>query len=62
MIAEHPILSAALPAAAPFLWLELGELSSEDVIAEGFPVVDGAAFGTPGYARLPFGGFAKHRG
>ena len=62
MIAEHPILNAALPAATPFLWLELGELSSEDVIAEGFPVVDGAAFGTPGYARLPFGGFAKHRG
>jgi aminotransferase len=61
-IAEHPRLSAALPAAGPFLWLELGELSSEDVIAEGLPVVDGAAFGTPGYARLPFGGFAQHRG
>ena len=62
MIVEHPILSARLPAATPFLWLELGELSSEDVIAEGLPVVDGAAFGTPGYARLPFGGFAKHCG
>jgi aspartate/methionine/tyrosine aminotransferase len=62
MIAEHPILSAALPAATPFLWLKLGGLSSEDVIAEGLPVVDGAAFGTPGYARLPFGGFAKQRG
>ena len=61
-IAEHPTLSAALPAAGPFLWLELGGLSSDDVIAEGLPVVDGAAFGTPGYARLPFGGFAKHRG
>jgi aspartate/methionine/tyrosine aminotransferase len=61
-IVEHPILSAGLPAAGPFLWLELGELSSEEVIAEGFPVVDGAAFGTPGYARLPFGGFAKQRG
>ncbi len=34
----------------------------EDLIAEGFPVVDGAAFGTPGYARLPFGGFAQHHG
>ena len=57
-IAEHPTLSAALPPAGPFLWLELGELSSEDVLGEGFPVVDGAAFGAPGYARLPFGGFA----
>jgi aminotransferase len=57
-IAEHPILSAALPVAGPFLWLELGGLLSEDVLDEGFPVVDGAAFGTPGYARLPFGGFA----
>jgi aspartate/methionine/tyrosine aminotransferase len=62
MIVEHPILSARLPAATPFLWLELGELSSEDVIAEGLPVVDGVAFGTPGYARLPFGGFAEQRG
>jgi aminotransferase len=61
-IAEHPRLSAALPAAGPFLWLDLGGLSSYDVIAEGLPVVDGAAFGTPGYARLPFGGFAEHRG
>jgi aminotransferase len=61
-IAEHPRLSAALPAAGPFLWLDLGGLSSDDVIAEGLPVVDGAAFGTPGYARLPFGGFAQHRG
>jgi aspartate/methionine/tyrosine aminotransferase len=61
-IAEHSTLSAALPPAGPFLWLELGGLSSADVIAEGFPVVDGAAFGTPGYARLPFGGFAEHRG
>jgi aspartate/methionine/tyrosine aminotransferase len=62
MIVEHPVLSARLPAATPFLWLELGELSAEDVIAEGLPVVDGAAFGNPGYARLPFGGFAKQRG
>jgi aspartate/methionine/tyrosine aminotransferase len=61
-VAEHPILSAALPAAGPFLWLDLGGLSSDDVIAEGLPVVDGAAFGTPGYARLPFGGFADQRG
>jgi aspartate/methionine/tyrosine aminotransferase len=62
LIAAHPILSAPLPAATPFLWLELGGISSEDVIAEGLPVLDGAAFGTPGHARLPFGGFARHHG
>ncbi len=62
MIAEHPTLSAPLPAATPFLWLELGGRSSDDVIAEGLPVLDGAAFGTPGYARLPFGGFAERHG
>jgi len=62
MIAEHPVLSAPIPAATPFLWLDLGELSSEDVIGQGFPVVDGAAFGTPGFARLPFGGFARSSG
>jgi aspartate/methionine/tyrosine aminotransferase len=61
-IAAHPTLSAPLPAATPFLWLDLGGLSSEDVIAEGLPVLDGAAFGAPGRARLPFGGFAEHRG
>jgi len=62
MIVEHPILSAPLPAATPFLWLTLGELSSDDLLDAGLPVVDGAAFGTPGYARLPFGGFAEQRG
>lgn len=61
-ISEHPIVTAELPAAGPFLWLALAGLSSQDLIDEGFPVVDGAAFGTPGHARLPFGGFAKHRG
>ena len=61
-IAEHPVVGAELPAAGPFLWLALGGLSSQDLIDEGFPVVDGAAFGTPGYARLPFGGFANQRG
>jgi aminotransferase len=62
MIADHPVLSAPLPAATPFLWVDLGELSSDDLIEQGLPVVDGSAFGTPGYARLPFGGFAKHHG
>ena len=55
-------MSAELPPAGPFLWLALGGLSSQDLIDEGFPVVDGAAFGTPGYARLPFGGFATQHG
>jgi aspartate/methionine/tyrosine aminotransferase len=58
----HASVSAELPAAGPFLWLELGGLSSADLVAEGFPVVDGGAFGTPGHARLPFGGFAQHHG
>jgi aspartate/methionine/tyrosine aminotransferase len=61
-ISDHPVVSAELPPAGPFLWLALGGLSSQDLIDEGFPVVDGAAFGTPGYARLPFGGFATQRG
>jgi aminotransferase len=56
-IVEHPVLSAALPAAGPFLWLELGALTSENLLDSGMPVVDGAAFGAPGYARLPFGGW-----
>ena len=58
LIADHPILSAPLPAATPFLWLELGELSSSDLLAAGVAVVDGAAFGAPGFARLPFAGAA----
>jgi aspartate/methionine/tyrosine aminotransferase len=57
-IAEHPILSADLPVATPFLWLKLGELSSERLLAAGIAVVDGAAFGAPGHARLPFAGAA----
>ena len=59
VIAEHSILNAEIPAATPFLWLELGELTSEDILAAGVAVVDGAAFGTPGFARLPFGGAAE---
>jgi len=57
-IAEHPVLSATLPAATPFLWLNLGDLAAEDILAAGVAVVDGGAFGTPGFARLPFGGAA----
>ena len=58
VVADHPILSAQLSAATPFLWLELGELTSEDILAAGVAVVDGAACGAPGFARLPFGGAA----
>ncbi len=53
-------LSAILPAAAPFLFVHAGggaELASE-LIGVGLPVVDGAHFQAPGYARLPFGGAA----
>ena len=56
VVADHPILSSPLPAATPFLWLELGELTSSDLLAAGLAVVDGAAFGAPGFARLPFAG------
>jgi aspartate/methionine/tyrosine aminotransferase len=57
-VVDHPILRAALPPATPFLWLELGGLSSEQLLDAGVAVVDGAAFGVPGYARLPFAGAA----
>ena len=59
VIAEHSILSAALPAATPFLWLNLGGLPAENLLAAGVAVVDGAAFGARGYARLPFAGAAE---
>ena len=58
VIADDAILSARLPAAAPFLFLDLGGLHIENLLAAGVAVVDGAAFGAPGYARLSFGGAA----
>lgn len=58
VIEDDPMLSAALPAAGPFLFVRLGELHLENLLAAGLPLVDGAAFGAPGYARLPFGGAA----
>jgi aminotransferase len=58
VIADDAILSAQLPVATPFLFLRLGGLSSENLLAAGVAVVDGAAFGAPGYARLPFAGAA----
>jgi aspartate/methionine/tyrosine aminotransferase len=59
VITADAILSAQLPAATPFLFLDLGGLSSENLLAAGVAVVDGAAFGAPGYARLPFAGAAE---
>jgi aspartate/methionine/tyrosine aminotransferase len=57
-VADDPLLSAALPASTPFLFLNLGPLAAENLLAAGIAVVDGAAFGAPGYARLPFAGAA----
>jgi aspartate/methionine/tyrosine aminotransferase len=61
VIAAHPILTADLPSATPFLWLDLGDLSAADLLAAGIAVVDGAAFGAQGYARLPFAGAAARQ-
>ena len=58
VIADDAILSAQLPVATPFLFVNLDGLSPENLLAAGVAVVDGAAFGAPGYARLPFGGAA----
>ena len=58
VIEDDAILSAPLPLAGPFLFVHLGELHLENLLAAGVPVVDGAAFDAPGYARLPFGGAA----
>lgn len=57
-IRATPGLDAVAPLAAPFLFV--GSPSGGDLAAEleavGLPVVAGAAFRAPGYARLPFGG------
>ena len=58
VIVDDRRLSARLPAATPFLFLRLSGLSTENLLAAGVAVVDGVAFGAPGYARLPFGGAA----
>ncbi len=62
VVADDGVLSAELPAAAPFLFVNLGGLTSANLVAAGIAVVDGAAFGAPGYARLPFGGAADLAG
>jgi aminotransferase len=59
-VAATPGLSAAVPAAAPFLFVhgDSGEPVAADLARAGLPVVDGVHFQAPGYARLPFGGAA----
>lgn len=58
VLTDDAILSAQLPVATPFLFVNLNGVSPENLLAAGVAVVDGAAFGAPGYARLPFGGAA----
>lgn len=58
-VSDDPLLSATLPPSTPFLFVNLGPLSVENLLAAGVAVVDGSAFGAPGYARLPFGGAAE---
>lgn len=55
-----PGLSAATPAATPFLFVrgDAGEPVAEGLARQGLPVVDGVHFQAPGYARLPFAGAA----
>jgi histidinol-phosphate/aromatic aminotransferase/cobyric acid decarboxylase-like protein len=60
-VAATPGLSATVPAAAPFLFVrsERGGDVTSGLARVGLPVVDGAHFQAPGYARLPFGGAAR---
>ena len=60
LVAAHPVLGAALPPASPFLWLDLGGLPAQSLVAAGIAVVDGSHFGAPGHARLPFAGAVEH--
>jgi aspartate/methionine/tyrosine aminotransferase len=60
VIADNPPLSAPIPPATPFLWLDLGGLPPENLLAAGIAVVDGVHFGAPGHARLPFAGATEH--
>jgi aspartate/methionine/tyrosine aminotransferase len=60
LIAADPILSAPLPSATPFLWLDLGGIPIQNLLAAGIGVVDGTHFGAPGQARLPFAGATEH--
>jgi aspartate/methionine/tyrosine aminotransferase len=60
LVVDDPILSAPLPPATPFLWLDLGGIPMQNLLAAGIGVVDGTHFGAPGYARLPFAGATEH--
>jgi aspartate aminotransferase len=56
-------LSFVPPEAAPFLFVGDGSDPglSESLVEAGLPVVDGAYFQAPGFARLPVGGAAEAR-
>lgn len=56
-----PGLSAAVPAATPFLFVhaDSGAPVASDLARAGLPVVDGVHFQAPGYARLPFAGAGR---
>ena len=61
VIADHPILSAPLAPATPFLWLDLGGIPVQNLVAAGIGVVDGTHFEAPGHARLPVAGATEHK-
>ena len=56
-----PGLSAAMPSAAPFLFVraDSGAAVGAALARAGVPVVDGTHFQAPGYARLPFAGATR---
>jgi aspartate/methionine/tyrosine aminotransferase len=60
-VEETPGLAAAVPQAAPFLFVhgDAGAPVAEGLARAGLPVVDGIHFQAPGYARLPFAGAAN---
>jgi aspartate/methionine/tyrosine aminotransferase len=60
-VAATPGLSAARPAAAPFLFVHADSRRpvAVDLLRAGLPVVDGSHFQAPGYARLPVAGAAR---
>jgi aspartate/methionine/tyrosine aminotransferase len=60
-VVATPGLSAAVPAATPFLFVhaDSGAPVASDLARAGLPVVDGVHFQAPGYARLPFAGAAR---
>ena len=63
-VAATPGLSATPPAAAPFLFVRAvaGGAVAPGLLDAGLPVVDGARFQAPGYARLAFGGAERAEG